>query len=79
MSWFRGENMHEQISYSLLLRRVYEPDLMIGGIHEWVLSQSWILGIFAVLSVLLEIGAPLILVYRKLIYIWCIGNHYIFR
>lgn len=74
LGWGRGENLLDQLAYANLVRTVYEPDRP-APLGLWLVqSHGWILSAGAVLTLVVELGAPLALLHRRIGYAWAFGT-----
>ena len=70
LSWTSGQNLYDQITYSVLLQKVYQPGLETNSMVEWCLQYPRVLSAFAVISLAVELAAPLALLHRRLFLLW---------
>ncbi|HMJ12226.1 MAG TPA: HTTM domain-containing protein [Polyangiaceae bacterium] len=69
--WFSGDVLRAQIAYDNLRK------IELGSVHSplgaWLVKLPWVFPPLAVLTLLLELGAPLSLLTRKLGKVWVLG------
>ena len=71
MAWLDGESLRRHVAYSAT-----RLDVMGGTaspLAEPLLDAGWLLGPLAIATVVLELGAPLVLVARRLVVPWVVG------
>ncbi|QQR90006.1 MAG: HTTM domain-containing protein [Myxococcales bacterium] len=69
LDWISGDQLRSQIAYDNLRK------LQFGDVYSplgiWLLRFKWLFGPLAWLSLILELGAPLALLHRKVAQLWC--------
>ena len=70
--WMDGEVLRVQIAYDNVRK------LELGGLHAplgaWSVQFGWLFPILGTVSLLLEVGAPLALLGRRLAFVWVIAT-----
>ncbi len=68
-AWLDGDVLRHQIAFDNARKEVMgDPQAPLGG---WILRQGWLLAPSAVMTMVVELGAPLALVSRRLAALWC--------
>lgn len=71
--WARGQNLLDQVAYAELVSAVYTPELEPSGAMSFLREHPWMLSAGATLTLVVELGAPLALLHRRLGYAWALG------
>ncbi len=72
--WADGGNLLAQVAYSALVRAVYEPDAGQPAALVLLRDHGWLLSAGAVLTLVVELGAPLALLHRWLGVTWALAT-----
>jgi hypothetical protein len=68
-AWLDGDVLRHQIAFDNARKEVMgDPQAPLGG---WILRQGWLLAPSAVMTMVVELGAPLALLHRRLAVAWC--------
>ena len=68
-AWLDGDVLRHQIAFDNSRKEMMgDPQAPLGG---WILRQGWLLGPSAVMTLVVELGAPLALLHRRLAAAWC--------
>jgi hypothetical protein len=71
-AWASGDNLLQQIAYTALVHRVYDPG-RTAPLAEAVFHAPWAMSVPAVLTLVLEIGAPVALIGGRVRTAWIVG------
>jgi len=70
-AWSEGEVLRTHVAYDAVRK------LELGGIHSpigaWLVRYEWPFSVLGLATLLLELGAPLALLHRRLAWVWVIG------
>jgi hypothetical protein len=74
LAWGSGDNLLAQVAYAALLRSVYDPDAGEPTALPILRAHGWLLSAGSVLTLIVEIGAPLALFHRYLGWSWALAT-----
>ena len=72
MGWARGYNLRDQVAYAVMTHNLYQPELPFT-LPSALLAHPGLISAGAVLTLVLELGAPLALLGRRLGLVWAAG------
>lgn len=72
LGWARGDNLLDQVAYAVMTHNLYEPELPFT-LPSALLNHPGLITAGAVLTLILELGAPLALLGRRIGLFWAAG------
>lgn len=69
--WLEGELLRRQIAYDNL--RKLELGTSVSPLGPWIVRHAWLFPPLAILTMVVELGAPLALVHRRLAAVWALA------
>lgn len=76
-AWLDGDVLRHQIAFDNARKELVGDTA--SPFAGWILRESWLLGPAAVMTMVVELGAPLALLDRRIAYVWCglaVGFHF---